>query len=52
MDTNKECVKEKILIVDDSPLVCEMFSNALCKKGYETTTANNEGKILVSIMSL
>jgi len=41
METNKECVKEKILIVDDSPLVCEMFSKTLCTKGYETETVND-----------
>lgn len=51
MDTNKECVKEKILIVDDSPLVCEMFSNTLCKKGYETTTANDGESALKKLNS-
>lgn len=51
MDTNKECVKEKILIVDDSPLVCEMFSNTLCKKGYKTTTANDGESALKKLNS-
>ena len=41
MNTNKECGKAKILIVDDSQLICEMFSNTLCKKGYKTTTVND-----------
>ncbi|MBI2469933.1 MAG: response regulator [Planctomycetes bacterium] len=41
MNTNKEFVKEKILIVDDSPLVCEMFGNTLRKKGYDTATVND-----------
>ena len=51
MDTNKGCVKEKILIVDDSPLVCEMFSTTLCKKGYETTTANDGESALKKLNS-
>lgn len=36
MDTQK-----KILIVDDSPLVCEMFKNLLAKKGYEITSVSD-----------
>ena len=51
MDTNKECVKEKILIVDDSPLVCKMFSRTLCKKGYETTTVNDGESALKKLNS-
>lgn len=51
MDTNKECVKEKILIVDDSPLVCEMFSKTLCTKGYETETVNDGESALKKLNS-
>ena len=51
MNTNKECGKAKILIVDDSPLVCEMFSNTLCKKGYETTTANDGESALKKLIA-
>ena len=41
MDTNKWRVEEKILIVDDSPLVCEMFSKTLAAKGYKTEMVND-----------
>ncbi|MDO8141922.1 MAG: response regulator [Candidatus Brocadiales bacterium] len=51
MNTDKECVKVKTLIVDDSQLVCEMFSNTLCKKGYETTTANDGESALKKLIA-
>jgi len=31
----------KVLIVDDSPLVCGVFSNVLSQRGYETAIADN-----------
>lgn len=51
MDNGKESFKEKILIVDDSPLVCEMFSNVLSKEGYETVTANDGESALKKLSS-
>ena len=41
MDTNKWCVKGKVLIVDDSPLVCDMFSKTLAIKGYKTEVVHD-----------
>jgi len=41
MDTNKWCVKGKVLIVDDSLLVCEMFSKTLSIKGYKMEMVND-----------
>ncbi len=39
MDKDKQTVKEKVLIVDDSHLVCELFSKVLSEKGFETAVA-------------
>lgn len=41
MDTNKWSVKGKVLIVDDSPLVCDMFSKTLAIKGYKTEVVHD-----------
>ena len=45
MDNSKETAKGKVLIVDDSPLVCGVFSNVLSQRGYETAIANDGGDL-------
>ena len=51
MNNGKEGVKGKILIGDDSPLVCEMFSDVLSTRGYETETAH-DGESALKKLSL
>ena len=42
MDPNKWSAKGKVLIVDDSPLVCDMFSKTLAIKGYKRRSSMME----------
>ena len=36
--------KHKVLVVDDSPIVCRMTQMALAKEGYEVTTTTDPAK--------
>ncbi|GEM_PF-1110420 len=51
MDENKEHAELKVLIVDDSSLVCEMFSNTLSKKNYKTESVYDGESALKKLIS-